>query len=299
MGTTVGVVGAGNIGFGICINLLKSGFELFVYDVRSEPLKLLKEKGATIVSNPGDLARQCQTIFLVVLDYEQNLEVLDGNEGIIKNMLPDNVIFICSTISPSEIKNLAKKAYKNELRLIDCPVSGGYEGAISGKLTLMIGAERSSIGDNLAALEAISENIYFLNHLGAGEAAKMVNNLLCAVHLIATAEAMLLAAKSGIDLNLIYDIVSKSAGQSWMFEHRAKRMAERDFSPRGVLKILLKDTHIINDLSHEYNLVLPLVNLSQQIYQTAVNQGFSDEDDSAVIKVLEKLAEYSLSNTMK
>lgn len=296
MSTKVGVIGAGNIGYGICINLLKNGFDLVVYDVRPEPLKLLKEKGATIASNPGDLGNQCKTVFVVVLDYKQNIAVLEGKDGLIENMAPGSLIFTCSTISPSEVKSLGEKAKKNELRLIDCPVSGGFEGAKSGKLTLMIGANKTTVKDNLSALEAISENIYFLNNLGAGAAAKSVNNLLCAIHIIATAEAMLLAAKNKIDLDLIYDIISKSAGQSWIFEHRAKRMASRDFSPRGVLRILLKDTHIMSDLSREHELVLPLTSLSQQIYQAAVNQGLGDEDDSAVIKVLERLAEYSLEN---
>ena len=124
----------------------------------------------------------------------------------------------------------------------------------------------------------------------------MVNNLLCAVHLVATGEALLLAAKNGINLNLMFDIISQSAGQSWMFENRAKRMTERDFSPKGVLRILLKDTNIINDIARSQDLVLPLTALSQQIFQAAVNQGLGDEDDSAVVKVLEGLANYTLIN---
>jgi 3-hydroxyisobutyrate dehydrogenase-like beta-hydroxyacid dehydrogenase len=170
---------------------------------------------------------------------------------------------------------------------------------MAGTLTLMIGGDRSMVDENLAALEAIGENIYFLGNVGAGETAKVVNNLLVAVHDVATAEALLLAAKGGIDLNQMSDIISNSAGQSWIFEHRAKRMIERDFSPRGVLRILLKDTRIAHELAQSHGLILPLVTLAQQMFQAGVNQGLRDEDDAAVIKVLEGLAEFTLADAEK
>ncbi len=292
----VGVIGAGNIGFGICSNLLKAGFELAVYDIRPEPLEELRKQGAIIASDPANLGRQCQTVFLVLLDYQQNLAVIEGPDGLLENMAAGGCIFLCSTISPSEARDLADRAATQGLKLMDCPVSGGYGGAMAGTLTLMIGGDRSSVNSCLPALEAISKNLYFLSEVGAGATAKVVNNLLVAVHLVATGEALLLAKKSGIDLNLMFNIISKSAGQSWIFDKLAIHMIERDFSSRGVLKILLKDTNIMNDLARGKGLVLPLANLSQQIFQVAINQGLGDEDASAVIKVLEGLADYSLED---
>ena len=140
----------------------------------------------------------------------------------------------------------------------------------------------------------MSSNIYHFGDVGSGEAAKSINQLLVAVNNAATAEAMILAAKAGLDLKKVYHLISNSAGNSWIFQHRAMRMIERDFKPRGVLRILLKDTRIVNDTADSLDLVLPLVNIAQQFYQAGVNNGWGDDDDAGVVKVLEKLANYSI-----
>jgi 3-hydroxyisobutyrate dehydrogenase len=234
-----------------------------------------------------------------VLDYEQNVSVLTGPEGLLENMAPGGCIFICSTISPAQARDLADLAADQGLRLLDCPVSGGQEGAMAGTLSLMIGGDRSAVEEHRGALEAISDNIYHLGNVGAGESAKAVNQLLVAVHNAATAEALLLAAKGGIDLKQMAEIISTSAGQSWIFEHRAMRMIERDFTPRGVLKILLKDTSIVSDMAESHGLILPLATAARQLFQAGVNSGLEDEDDAAVVKVLEALANFSLPHAMR
>lgn len=296
MPTKVGVIGAGNMGFGMCLNLMKAGFELFVYDIRPEPLEALKEQGATIVSNPGAVGLECRVVFSVVMDYNQNLAVLQGPDGLLENMPPGGCIFVCSTISPPHARDLASLAAERKLRLLDCPVSGGREGAMAGTLSLMIGGDPGAVEEHRAALEAVSANMYHLGEIGTGEAAKIVNNLLVAVHDVATAEALLLAAKCSIDLKQMFDIISTSAGQSWVFEHRAMRMIERDFTPRGVLKILQKDSNIALETAESHGLVLPLASLARQMFQAGVNQGFEDEDDAAVVKVIEGMADFSLAD---
>jgi putative dehydrogenase len=295
----VGVIGAGNIGFGLCRNLLKAGFEVMVYDIRPAPLEKLRELGATIASNPGAAARQCPAVFTIVLDFKQTLGVLQGPEGLLENMQTGGCIFVCSTISPADARHLAGLAANKGLRLLDSPVSGGREGAMAGTLSLMIGGDRSAVEEHRAALEAISANIYCLGDVGAGQAAKAVNQILVAVHNVATAEALLLAARSGIDLKQVFNIISTSAGQSWIFEHRAMRMIERDFTPRGVLKILLKDTSIVQDLGESLGLVLPLASVARQMFQAGVNMGLEDEDDAAVVKVIEALAQFSLADAQE
>ena len=165
---------------------------------------------------------------------------------------------------------------------------------MAGTLSLMIGGDRSAVDDHRAALEAIGENIHYLGEVGAGEEAKAVNQVLTAIHTVATAEALLLAAKNGIDLQQMFDVISTSAGQSRIFDLRAKHMIERDFAPRGALKILLKDTDIIQELADSHGLVLPLTETARQLFRAAGNMGLEDEDDSAVVKVIEALAQFSL-----
>jgi len=296
MKTKVGVIGAGNIGFGICRNLLRAGFDLVVCDVRTQPLEALREQDATIAPTPGTVGRDCQVVFSVVFDYAQNLAILKDSDGLLETMAPGGCIFVCSTISTTHARRLADLAAQHDVRLMDCPVSGGKEGAMAGTLSLMIGGDVGPIAEHRAVLEAISANIYHLGDVGSGAAAKAVNQLLVAVHEVAAAEALLLAAKGGLDLKQMIDIVGTSMGQSRIFDIRSVRMVKRDFTPRGVLKILLKDISIVLETGQSQGLVLPLANAAHQVFQAGVNKGLEDEDDAAVVKVLEALASFSLDD---
>ncbi len=294
MENNVGVVGIGNMGIGMATNLLKADFNVHVYDIRPERLEEMKKKGAVIASSLGELAQACSVVFSVLLDFEQNLSVLEGPEGLIENMKAGSCIFVCSTLAPAQAKELAQIAEKKGIRLLDSPISGGAEGAMAGTLSIMIGGDEAAVEEHRKALEAMSSNVYHFGDVGTGEAAKSINQVLVAINNAATAEAMLLAAKAGLDLKKVFNLISNSAGNSWIFQHRAMRMIERDFVPRGVLKILLKDTRIVKDTADSLDLVLPLANLTQQLYQAGVNNGWGDDDDSAVVKVLEKLTNYSI-----
>lgn len=295
MGNKVGVVGIGNMGIGIGSNLLKAGFEVMVYDIRPEQLDALREKGADVAPDIPSLAKACRTVFSVLLDYDQNLSVISGSDGLAENMSEGGCIFVCSTISPVQARALAKVADPFGLRLLDSPISGGAEGARAGTLSVMIGGDATAVEENRKALEAIGSNIYHFGDVGAGESAKAINQILVAINNAAVAEAMLLAARSGLDLKEVHNLISNSAGNSWIFQHRAMRMIERDFVPRGVLRILLKDTGIVTDTADDMGLVLPLSNLARQLYQAGVNNGWGDEDDSAVVKVLEQLSQFSVA----
>ena len=296
MTTHVGIIGVGNMGFGMSRNLLKAGYQVVVYDLRPEPLEALAAEGATIATDPGEVGRACGLVFSVVLDHPQNLAILEGPEGLFKQMAPGGTIFVCSTISPSQVRELADLAAAHELRLLDSPLSGGREGALGGTMSMMIGGDGAVLAEHRAVLEAVTANLYHLGDVGAGEAAKAVNQILVAVHDVATAEALMLASKSGIDLKQMYEIICTSAGQSWVFEHRAMRMIDRDFETRGALKILLKDIKVVLETAHAHGLVLPLSEMTRQVVQAGVNQGLGDEDDSACVKVLESLASFSLAD---
>jgi 3-hydroxyisobutyrate dehydrogenase-like beta-hydroxyacid dehydrogenase len=158
----------------------------------------------------------------------------------------------------------------------------------------MIGGDANAVSQHRKALEAIGGNIYHFGEVGSGESAKAINQILVAVNNLAVAEAMLLASKSGLDLKEVFKLISNSAGNSWIFQHRAMRMIERDFQARGILGILLKDTSIVVDAARSLELVLPITTMAQQLYQAGVNAGLADEDDSSIIKILEKLANDSI-----
>ncbi len=299
MGKRVGIIGLGNIGFGMACNLLKAGFEVVACDIRHERTEVIQKKGATIAASAGAVGRQCSVVLSVVLNYPQNLAVLEGPDGLLQNMPAGGTLFVCSTISPAQARELADLAAKHNIRLLDSPVSGGREGAEAGTLALMIGGSREALEDHRGVLEAVSGNIYHLGDVGMGETAKAINQVLVAVHDAVTAEALLLAARSGIDLKQMYSIINNSAGGSYMFKWRAMRMIDRDFSAHGVLRILLKDTNIVLSLAESLGLPMPLTSIVRQMFQAGVNQGLGDEDDAAVVKVLEQMAGFSLADVKK
>ena len=299
MGKRVGIIGLGNIGFGMACNLLKAGFQVVAYDIRHETVEAVEKKGAAIAANAGAVGRQCSVVLSVVLNYPQNLAVLEGPDGLLQNMPAGGTLFVCSTISPAQARELADLAAKHNIRLLDSPVSGGREGAEAGTLALMIGGSREALEEHRGVLEAVSGNIYHLGDVGMGETAKAINQVLVAVHDAVTAEALLLAARSGIDLKEMYSIINNSAGGSYMFKWRALRMIDRDFTPHGVLKILLKDTNIVLNLAESLGLPMPLTSIVRQMFQAGVNQGLGDEDDAAVVKVLEQMAGFSLADVKK
>lgn len=299
MGKRVGIIGLGNIGFGMACNLLKAGFEVVACDIRHERTEAVEKKGGTIAASAGAVGKQCSVVFSVVLNYPQNLAVLEGPDGLLQNMPAGGTLFVCSTISPAQARELADLAAKHNIRLLDSPVSGGREGAEAGTLALMIGGSREALEDHRGVLEAVSGNIYHLGDVGMGETAKAINQVLVAVHDAVTAEALLLAARSGIDLKEMYSIINNSAGGSYMFKWRALRMIDRDFTPHGVLKILLKDTNIVLNLAESLGLPMPLTSIVRQMFQAGVNQGLGDEDDAAVVKVLEQMAGFSLADVKK
>jgi 3-hydroxyisobutyrate dehydrogenase-like beta-hydroxyacid dehydrogenase len=296
MAKKVGVVGVGNMGFGMGCNLLKAEFEVVAYDLRPEPLEALRVKGASIAPDLATVGRECPLVFSVVLDYKQNMRILDGPRGLLESMNPGSVVFVCSTISPGQATELASLASRKNIRLLDCPVSGGQSGADNGTLTLMIGGQREAIDEHRQALEAISNKIYHLGDVGMGETAKAVNQALVAIHYVATAEALLLSAKSGLNLKQMMDIIISSEGYSRIFETRGKRMMDRKFEPVGVLKVIVKDTGIVLNTADSLNLSMPMTSIARQMFQTGVNQGLGEEGSSAIVKVLEKMAGFSLAD---
>ncbi len=297
MNENVGIVGLGNIGMGMAKNLLKAGFKVHAFDLRSEALAELEKLGAVPCDSLKDLAGKCQLVFSVLVNYPQSLSVFSGPDGLVENLAPGSTIFICSTITPDQARSLADMAKAKGIECLDSPVSGGQAGANAGKLALMIGGDEKILQANQKALEAVAANINRFGDVGAGEAAKAINQILVAINLIAAGEAMVLASKCNLDLKKVYDMVSNSGGNSNMFAERAIYMMERDFETRGALSLMLKDTNIVMDAVKSLNLVLPLTDLSNQLFQAGFNNGWGDEDCAAVVKTVEQLSNHTIGSS--
>lgn len=290
MKKNIGFIGLGNMGMGMAKNILKAGFPLIAYDIREEPLREIKELGAKVGKNPKDVAQNSKISILMVLNFSQVEQVVFGENGMREGVSSGDIVVVMSTIAPPEIKVLAGAWEKEKVKVLDAPVSGGNAGAEDGTLTIMVGGEREGFESCRDILKTMGRNIYYLGGLGTGLSLKLVNNLLVAVNGAAVAEAMVLGVKAGLDPEIIFDVISKSAGDSWMFRNRVPRMINRDFTSRGELDILLKDLNFVLDMGRSLKIPLVLSALAKEIYQMANCMGLGKEDDSAVVKVIEKIA---------
>jgi 3-hydroxyisobutyrate dehydrogenase len=286
----VGFIGLGNMGLGMAKNLLRAGFSLVAHDIREDPLQEVSELGAQVVRTPLEVGQKAAISILVLLNYSQIEQVVFGGQGLQEGVKSNDVIVIMSTISPVQVKEIAQKLKNKGVHLLDAPISGGKEGAEAGTLAIMVGGEKTAFDRCQPVFQAMGKNIYHLGGLGSGMSMKLVNNLLVAVNGLAVAEAITLGTRAGLDPKTILEVIPRSAGDSWMFRNRAPQMVCRDFTCRGELNILIKDLGYILDLGRSVKTPLFLGAVAREIFQVASSLGWGKEDDSAVVKVIEKMA---------
>ena len=289
MKDAIGFVGLGNMGLGMARNILKAGFPLIGYDLRKEPLRVIEGLGGQAVKNPREVSERARITFVVVLNYPQIEQAVQGEYGLQDGVKPGDVIVLMSTISPFQVKELAQKLGNRGVQILDAPISGGKEGAAAGTLSIMVGGERAAFERCLPVFQAMGKNIYHLGPVGSGMAMKLVNNILVAVNGLAAAEAFVFGKKAGLDPQSILEIIPKGAGDSWMFRNRAPQMVSRDFTCRGELDILVKDLTYILEMGQELKTPLFLSAVAKEVFQIASRMGWGKEDDSAVVKALEMM----------
>ncbi len=290
MQQTVGFVGLGNMGKGMASNALKAGFPLIVYDVRPEAVAEMVQAGARGAASLRELAAEAETVVAMLLNFPQLEAAILGPAGLAANLRPGSTVIVSSTIAPKQAQTLAAALAGRGIHYVDAPVTGGKEGAASGTLTFMVGAEAEVLEAQRPLLEAMSAKIYHCGPVGTGQVAKMCNQIMCGSALVATAECLTLAAKAGLDRRLLYEIISHGTGDGWMFRHRADRMIADDFATRGRLDIFVKDLGIVLEAAEQLQVPLLVVPAARHWVQLAVAAGYAAEDDAAVVKIIEEFA---------
>ena len=281
------VIGLGSMGWGAALSLLKAGFVVRGCDVRSEVLTRLAESGGTPCTTPASAAEDADVILVYVVNSKQVEDVLFGQSGALETARPSTTFLLCATMAPSATTAIAEKLEAAGMFVIDAPVSGGHVRALSGEITVMASGTPEAFDKASAVLDAISAKVFRLgDRPGAGSQVKMINQLLAGVHIAATAEAMTLAAKAGIDLKTLYDVICVSAGSSWMFENRGEHIVSGDYTPRSAVNIFVKDLGIVTSEAGKAGAVTPLAAAALDLFEEASQAGFGLEDDAAVAKIL-------------
>jgi len=218
----VGVIGLGAMGMGVALSLLREGFEVHAFDLRGEAVQKVVAAGGVSAESPAAMAKRIDVLITVVVNAEQTEAVLFGENGAAAQMKPGSVVIASSTVSPEFAKALGKRLADAGLLMIDGPISGGAAKAAAGEMTIMTSGPAAAYAQCEAVLEAIAGKIYRLGDTaGPGSVVKMVNQLLAGVHIAAAGEAMALAIRAGANPEQVYEVITNSAGNSWMFQNPA------------------------------------------------------------------------------
>ena len=282
----IGVIGLGAMGKGMASSLRRAGYNVHVCDVRLEAAQAFAVDGGVACANPAELAANCDILVSVVVNAEQTEAVLFGETGAATVLKPGGVFIMCSTVDPNWSVKLEGRLAERGVLYLDAPISGGAAKAASGQMTMMTAGSAAAYAKAGGAPDAMAAKVYRLgDKAGNGSKVKIINQLLAGVHIAAAAEAMALGLREGVDAKDIFEVITHSAGNSWMFENRMPHVLAGDYTPLSAVDIFVKDLGLVLDTARASKFPLPLSATAHQMFMQASTAGHGREDDSAVIKI--------------
>ncbi len=282
----VAVIGLGSMGFGMATSLKKAGFEVTGCDVTAGAVEKLVALGAGGAATPADAAKDAAIVVSVVVNGAQTEAVLFGKDGAAKTMAPGAVFISSATMDPDVARRLAKQLEATGRHYLDAPISGGAQRAAQGELTILASGSTAAFAKARPALDAMAAKLYELGDApGQGAAFKMINQLLAGVHIAAASEAITFAAKQGLDLRKVYEVITASAGNSWMFENRMPHVLDGDYTPRSAVDIFVKDLGIIQDMARSAKFPVPVSAAALQMFLMTSASGMGRDDDASVARM--------------
>ena len=298
MTNKVGFVGLGSMGLPMAQQLLAKGFTVYGFDVAKAALDAFAKAGGQPLGNPEAVADRVSLLLLVVATAEQAEAALFGPKGGAALLGEGGVVVLHSTVPPPYTKDLGARLAEMGLALLDAPISGGRAGAEAGTLSVMASGSPAAFAAAGPALDAMAKTVYRLgDEPGIGSTVKMINQHLAGVHIAAACEAMALGTACGADPDKLFEVISNSAGNSWMFTNRVPHILARDFTPLSAVEIFVKDLGIVLETAKARRFPLPIAAAAHQQYLAAAGAGFGREDDSAVVKVYERLVGIEVRGT--
>ena len=287
--TRIGYIGLGTMGGAMAENLIKAGYPLTVYNRTVTKAERFIALGAQLAESPAEVARRSEVVFVNVSDTPDVLEVVLGANGAIEGAHPGMILVDHSTIKPSASREIYKRLQEVEVSALDAPVSGGDIGARNATLTIMVGGESQTLEKVMPILEAVGKKITYVGEAGAGQVAKAANQIMVAAQMVAEAELMLFAQKSGVDVAKVIEAIKSGAAQCWTLDVKPQRLLTGNRTPGFKSSLQAKDLNIVMDTARDYEAVLPGTALNTQLFNAMVTTGSGDLDNSAVIQILEGL----------
>ena len=285
------VVGLGSMGLGIAGSLLRGGFAVTGCDVTPQARARFADMGGMVADTPAAAAQGADVVITVVVNAAQTETVLFGAQGAAASLPQGAVILSCATMAPDAARDFAARAAAMGLQYIDGPISGGAVRAATGEMTVMASGAPEAFAKARPVLDCIAAKVYELGDAaGTGAAFKIVNQLLAGVHIAAACEAITFAKAMDLDIAKVYEVITASAGNSWMFENRVPHILDGDYSPRSAVDIFTKDLGIVTDIGRGLKFPTPVAAMALQMFVMTAAAGMGRDDDASVARMLADMA---------
>ena len=289
----IAFIGLGIMGVPMCLHLINAGHTVFT-NTRSATHPSITDAGASVCASPREAAEHADIIIMIVNDTPNVEQVLGGENGVLAANLAGKVVVDMSTISPLATKDFAAKVAAAGGDYLDAPVSGGDVGAKAGSLSIMVGGSQTAFERVLPVFQLMGKNITHVGEVGTGQITKMANQIVVAQTIQAVAEALVLASKAGADPEKVRQALMGGFANSRILEVHGKRMTAGTFAPGFKVNLHQKDITSALNTARELGVALPGAALFQQLLSSCTAQGGADWDHSAVIKVIEQLANHCI-----
>lgn len=285
----IGYIGLGLMGKSMARNLLKAGYALTVHNRSQAAVKELVAEGAVRAASPRAVAEASDVIFTNLPDSPDVAQVVLGSDGILEGASSGSIFIDNSTIKPETARQIAAELEAKGIHALDAPVSGGDVGAREGTLAIMVGGPREAYERALPVLQAIGKSITYVGESGAGQVAKVCNQIMVAAQMVAMGELLLLAQRAGVSPRRVIDAIQGGAAQCWSLDVKPPRLFAGDRQPGFKAHMMHKDLGIVLDTARTYGMPLPSAALHTQLYEAMLQLDMRELDNSAVLAVYEAL----------
>lgn len=286
----IGFIGLGIMGKPMSKNLVKAGHQLVVLDLNTDAVKELAAMGAEIASSPKEVASRVDVVITMLPNSPHVKAVALGADGIIEAAATGKVLIDMSSIAPLASQEVAKALAEKGMEMLDAPVSGGEPKAIDGTLAVMVGGKKAVFDAHYEVMKAMAASVVYVGEIGAGNTAKLCNQIVVALNIAAVSEAMVLAKKAGFSPDLVYQAIRGGLAGSTVMDAKAPMMMDRNFKPGFRIELHIKDMANILDTSRNVGAPLPLSAQVMEIMQAIKQDGCDVEDHASIVKFYEKLA---------
>jgi len=287
----IGIIGLGMLGKAVALHLLESGFKVTAYNRTKEKTSELKDKGATIVSSPKEIAEKSELVIIVVKDADAVKQVSFENNGIIEGNHEKLIVADMSTVDPIESKNISMKFQDFNIHKLDIPVMGGPNVAITGNLVMMTSGNKETFDRCQDVFNTIANKVFYLGKSGVAHSVKLAMNLQITMLALALSEGITLVKKSDVDPKIFLEILNSTYFKTGMSEKKAFQMIEGKYNTTFTLSNLKKDITTMTKAAKSLGIDLPMISKAEEVYENAIKEGFGDIDYTGIIEYLKKINE--------